>query len=58
MTTRLIVFLFTTAFSFIVSAQTQTVKTWHDNAHTQLKETYTVIRINADSVVKHGKYVI
>ena len=46
--------LFVCAFSLNVFAQSlETIKTYHDWSHTQLKEVYTVIK---NTPTKHGKY--
>ena len=45
-------------FSFTVYAQERTIITWSDEGKKKLKETFTVVRIGSDSLVKQGKYII
>ena len=58
MINRFCVILFLIQFSFIAYTQERTVNTWYDVAHTQLKESYTIVRVGNDTLVKHGKYTI
>ena len=58
MLNRFLVIQLLILFSFTANAQERTVNTWYDGAHTQLKESFSVVTVGNDTLVKHGKYTI